>query len=295
MKLKAAKCPSCGANLKLNPNDEYAECEFCHTNILIEDAVAKYKLELSGNVKVSGIKDNEDRLSDAKKYFKLNEYENCQTVLNVIINNEPFNVDAYILKLKCFIKQFNEIYSDENYETDCDLNPRFWKDFDLIMSTFDRLVAIDEKEKYTTKLSDEKETLEKMIDADDRLADDLELCGKIDEIINEITSYKFNSKISSAIKHDYKNINKVIIAYFKELLGCEVLKVPDKVRCVYRDLTIKFYDANSNFKEYQITKYKSLKELYDALDNSKDDIITKIEKTATSANPIGKIKNIFKR
>ena len=67
MKLKAAKCPSCGANLKLNPNDEYAECEFCHTNILIEDAVAKYKLELSGNVKVSGIKDNEDRLSDAIK------------------------------------------------------------------------------------------------------------------------------------------------------------------------------------------------------------------------------------
>ncbi len=295
MKLTAAKCPSCGANLKVDRNEESTVCKYCGSSILIEDAVEKYKLEISGKIKVSGIKDNDDRLEDAKNYLKLKEYKNANTVLNTIINEEPFNVEAFILCIKSYLGEFDSLYSEEDYETDSALNKVFWNDIDFVLSKYNRLKSIDEKEKYKTKLKEEIKVIDKMQKEKEKLAKDLELCQEIDEMIEEITAYKFNSNIAKAAKRDYRKINKVIIAYFNNTLGFDILKVPDNVRCIYRNLEIKYYDSSSRFRDNKITKYSSLKEVYNAIEKSKQDIKNKIEKAANMSSPIGMIKNIFNK
>lgn len=295
MKLTAAKCPSCGADIKVDRNEDYTTCTYCNSNILIEDAVAKYKLEITGKIKVSGIKDNDDRLKDAKNYLKLEEYENANSVLNSIINSEPFNIEAHILSIKTYLKQFDKIYNKNEYKTDNETNNIFWNDVDFILSKYERLQSIDEKKSYKTKLKVEIKILETMQKEKEKLEEDIILCTKIDRIIEEITTYKFIPKISKALNRDYRKVNKLIINYFKNLIGYDILKVPDNTRCMHRDLEIRYYDASSNFKSNKITKYNSLNEIEASLTESKDEIITKIEKTAKMSNPLGLIKNILKK
>ena len=38
VKLVSAKCPNCGAALRLSKEDEKTECEYCHNSIIVEDA-----------------------------------------------------------------------------------------------------------------------------------------------------------------------------------------------------------------------------------------------------------------
>ena len=46
VKLVSAKCPNCGAALKLSREEEKVECEYCHNIIVVDDAIACYKLNL---------------------------------------------------------------------------------------------------------------------------------------------------------------------------------------------------------------------------------------------------------
>ena len=55
MKLVAAKCPNCKANIDVDKNSDTTVCEYCGSKIIVEDAIAKYKVELSGNVEVSNL------------------------------------------------------------------------------------------------------------------------------------------------------------------------------------------------------------------------------------------------
>lgn len=295
MKLTLAKCPSCGANIEVDKNEEYTTCSYCKNNILIEDAVLKYKLEITGKIKISGIKDNEDRLSDAKKYLKLKEFKNAITILNSIINNEPFNIEAYILYIKSYINQFNILYTNEEYKTDYDNNNTFWNDVNHILSIYDRLQAIDDKNTYKQKLKTELSILKKMQNEKEKLEQDIKICLQISSMIEEITTYKFTPKISKKVKRNYKKINKIVIKYFLDTLGYDVLKTPDKIRCINRNLEIKYYNSASKFKSNKITKYNSLKEVKDVLQETKEKIITKIEKSAAMSTPIGIIKNVIKK
>lgn len=296
MKLVAAKCPSCGANLEVNSKDEIVTCKYCDSKVIVDDAIAKYKLEVSGKVKVSGIKDNEDRLKDAKKYIELKEYSDAYSVLNYVIDTEPFNIEAYILRIKGYISQFKEIHEDdEDYETDCDLNKSFWQDVKLILDCYDRIISIDDKKTYKKKIKEEMKYIEKLQKEKENLDKDLEICNRIDELIAEITSYKFNDEISKLVKRNYYRINKVLTKYFTEKLGFDVIKIPDNGRCIYRDLTIKYYDSNSKFNTNYIKKYKQLSEIEKILIDSKDEIKRKILKTARNQTPIGIIKNIMNK
>ena len=60
VKLQAAKCPQCGADIEVNPSLEKTICQYCGTTILIQDAVQKIKVEHTGTVKVDGIKNRDD-------------------------------------------------------------------------------------------------------------------------------------------------------------------------------------------------------------------------------------------
>ena len=69
MKLVAAKCPSCGASLNVNPKQETAKCEYCNQTILIDDAMAKYKLEISGSVEIKNLPQHDNILKLANRNY----------------------------------------------------------------------------------------------------------------------------------------------------------------------------------------------------------------------------------
>ena len=44
MRLTSAKCPNCGADIKVNKEEEKTVCKYCKSEILVEDAIAKLKV-----------------------------------------------------------------------------------------------------------------------------------------------------------------------------------------------------------------------------------------------------------
>ena len=295
MKLTAAKCPSCGASIEVDRNEETAICQYCKSNIIIDDAVQKYKIELSGKVKVSGIKDNEDRLKDAINYYELDEFKNAAATLNTIIADEPFNIEAHIWLVKTDVKHFNQLYDENEFESDSEYNKGFWDDVDFVLSHYDRLLSIDKKGTYKKKLKEEENFFEKALKESEKELSDLEECIKIDEIINEITSYKFNDKISKTVKRDYRHINPLIIQFFKEKLGCDLLSIPGNNRCIHRDLTLRYMDKNSKLQTKEITTCKTLKEVEDVLNKNKDELFIQIDKMAKNPKPIRALKSILRK
>ena len=295
MKLTAAKCPSCGASIEVDRNEENTICEYCKSNIIIEDAVQKYKIELSGKVKISGIKDNDDRLKGAINYYELDEFKNATATLNTIIADEPFNIEAHIWLVKTNVKQFRQLYEENEFKSDSDYNNVFWDDVDFVLSNYDRLLSIDKKQTYKKKLKDEEKFLEKALNESEKELSDIEECMKIDKIIDEITSYKFNEKISKNVKRDYRHINPIITNFFNEKLGCKLLSMPGKNRCIHRDMTLRYLDSNSKLQTEKITTCKTLKEVEEVLNNSKEELFSQIDKMAKNPKPIRALKSILRK
>ncbi len=69
MKLVAAKCPNCGANIDVDKDSDTTKCEFCHSKIIVEDAIAKVKIEISGNVEIKNIPKYENYVTLADRYY----------------------------------------------------------------------------------------------------------------------------------------------------------------------------------------------------------------------------------
>ncbi len=70
MKLVPAKCPSCGANIKVDRSLKFTKCEYCNTEIIVEEAVDNLlKVEL----KDSPTFDNYLKLGN--RYFDNKEFE----------------------------------------------------------------------------------------------------------------------------------------------------------------------------------------------------------------------------
>ena len=81
MKLVAAKCPSCGASIEVNSKDETTKCKYCQQAILIEDAIAKYKLEISGGVEIKNLPKIDNYLKIANRHFKEKNYDDAIKII----------------------------------------------------------------------------------------------------------------------------------------------------------------------------------------------------------------------
>ena len=100
-KLVPAKCPNCGANLKLDDNMKKAECKYCQATIIVDEAIENYKIDVSGSkVKI----DKSDTLGN---YYKMAEsaYESdnkkeAEDYCNKIIEEDINNYKAWFLKGK---------------------------------------------------------------------------------------------------------------------------------------------------------------------------------------------------
>ena len=68
-KLVASKCPNCGANIDVDKDSYITKCEFCHSKIMVDDAIAKVKIEINANVEIKNLPKYENYLTLADRYY----------------------------------------------------------------------------------------------------------------------------------------------------------------------------------------------------------------------------------
>lgn len=73
-KLVAAKCPSCGSNIDVDKNKKQTICEYCNTQIIIDDAIENYKVEISGEVEIKNLPKLKNLLKNANRNYDNEEY-----------------------------------------------------------------------------------------------------------------------------------------------------------------------------------------------------------------------------
>ena len=115
MKLKSAKCPNCNANLKVNPDSEATKCEYCKSAILVEDAIAKYKLEISGEVEIKNIPKVENYLKLAERSYKNRDYNDAYKNYNLVLELDPNNTLALLRYAICKVLLNNYIDFNLDY------------------------------------------------------------------------------------------------------------------------------------------------------------------------------------
>ena len=201
--LVPAKCPSCGASLELDDNLKRTECKYCKTTIIVDDAIAKYKLEISGNVKVNGIQDDDEKLEIVNNYLKLGEIGAARDLMNEALAKNPFNfkiLNAYI-KSYNFDKISDDITVQNIHEKIKQLNIRWGEHgylFEDGLSTKLNNIKVSENKddkKLYDMVSKKFENLKKAND---------EYCNIKDKTKDKVEKYVFNKKIN------FKRLEKIL-------------------------------------------------------------------------------------
>jgi len=120
VKLLSARCPSCGANLKLSSENEKVECEYCHQTILVDEAIAYYKIKVSGKVSVDGISTNSELIESANELLEMNEYLKAKRKFMEFSEKFPNNYQGWLGLLICRTRNFT--IKDNNIIFENDIN-----------------------------------------------------------------------------------------------------------------------------------------------------------------------------
>ncbi len=96
MKLTSAKCPNCGADIKVNKTEEKAVCEYCNSEIIIEDAIAKYKLVVEGEVELKGFPKLEGYLKLGNRAYRDGEFDEAYKNYSKALELDPDNAEAIL-------------------------------------------------------------------------------------------------------------------------------------------------------------------------------------------------------
>jgi len=106
MKLVAAKCPSCGASIKVDRSLKFTKCEYCDTEIVVEEAVENLlKVEL----KDSPSFDNYLKLGN--RYFENQEFGEAYKAYSKAEEIDPDNPMVVLRRGLCrtLITDYNEL------------------------------------------------------------------------------------------------------------------------------------------------------------------------------------------
>ncbi|MCI8459942.1 MAG: hypothetical protein HFE81_00965 [Bacilli bacterium] len=276
MKLTPAKCPSCGANIDVNEKLEKTICQYCGTTVLVDDAVQKYKIEISGNVKVSGVKDADDYIKEATKHLKLNEYKDALESARKAIKLDNFNVEALALELRTYIAIVGQCHRDDmSFLETAIYTSSDWGSVRDIQTMYDRIVKIAEEDnKNVEKILTKKVVtqIHEMFDAYEDSLKDYNVCR---EIINIIDEYRktFKYKVERDTIEDYLSDTFGTIGSFRQ---CRLVNIPTggKVKL----------DSLEEMRDYLNSNYEELRTYI------KEKTKTKVAKTKT-VNAVKKTSN----
>lgn len=91
MKLVATKCPSCGADIEVDKDSDTTKCEYCDSKILVEDAIAKVEVKLSGSVEVKNMPKLENYVSLGDRYYSEFRLREANTEYKKALELDPHN------------------------------------------------------------------------------------------------------------------------------------------------------------------------------------------------------------
>ena len=250
--LQSAKCPECGANIEVNESLQNTICQYCGTTILVNDAIEKYKLELVGNVKIAGIKNRDDFLTQAKKHFKVEEYLEAKECLNEIIKEDCFDIEAYCELVKndlALLKKsdFNLKISNCNDKYDSIAN-NYYEEFKEV---YERLQKIDDGNTRNTFLSGFESDLEHITNAmkevEDRKEKNEGIIDRLNEDYEKIKEYGYYDEYKNVMHDTFKCSKNIVNVNYSAVKGCI-----DSYNLIdYADLTV----DGIIFGNYQKTSY----------------------------------------
>ena len=96
MRLTSAKCPNCGADIKVNKAEEKTVCEYCKSEILVEDAIAKLKVVVEGEVELKGVPKLESYLKLGNRAYKDGEFDEAYINYSKALELDPDNAIAIL-------------------------------------------------------------------------------------------------------------------------------------------------------------------------------------------------------
>lgn len=138
MKLVSAKCPSCGADIEVDKNSDKTVCEYCNSKIVVEDAITKYKVELSGEVTIANLPKVKTLSINADRLFDSCEYDEAFEKYDKLLELDPNQPKA--IYRKSLIKN---VLDDDSYNPTKCLNS---------LSILEKLVSKEDMQDYVQNL-----------------------------------------------------------------------------------------------------------------------------------------------
>ena len=255
MKLTAAKCPSCGADIEVDKDSDKTKCEFCGSSIIVEDAIAKIKI--SGSVEISNLPKTKTLLINANRAYDSGEYDEAYQKYDKLLELDP-NQGIAVFR-KSLIKNVLSSNSDSD--------PR----------------RITDSYKIACELIDDKKALQDcLIDFYNKtksMCDDINKNTHVDSTdeIKEIFNGLSHSLSAMTLMFDYiDNDDNKLIAIDSILIVADYLLAPrytmEKVSLF--SFAIATYGGYS-FKKYDYDYIYEVKQIIEKYEDIKDKIINK--------------------
>ena len=99
MKLVAAQCPNCGANIEVDKNSDRTICDYCKTKIIVEEAIQK--IELTGEVVIANSPKFQSIMQLAYEHYNMKEYNEAYIEYSKACELDPKNRLAKLRKGLC--------------------------------------------------------------------------------------------------------------------------------------------------------------------------------------------------
>ena len=241
MSLINIKCPFCRNNIEIEDRFKKVICPTCGESIEIEK-IKKIEQEKIDNLnKLEKDLTLENRISIIKQLINDENYKEAHDRIDALLkqNNDNIELLSLLLHIDIITFDFSDVKLRETTEVS---DPLYWEVIRNILKNYNKIkdsnIISSEDIKYLNILGDNYK---------DMLLD-LELCSKINDLLNEYLKYieKGNLNIIKKNKRTYS-----ALTYIYNLLGIHIIENNG----IRRDMTI--YYKNSN----------SLKHVYSKLDN----------------------------
>lgn len=118
MNLVSAMCPNCGAKLELDENMEKGFCMYCGSQIIVQDAVQKYKIEISGKVSVEGILSAEDLAKNGETLINIGNFQQAYDTFEELSVKYPDDYRGWWGMVRAVTTDFTVMPENENYRTE---------------------------------------------------------------------------------------------------------------------------------------------------------------------------------
>ena len=114
MKYEAAKCPNCGAQLQLDDSLETGFCTYCGGKLIVQDAIKRMKVEVVGQVNVTGISTTENDIMLGQQCISSQDWDPAINIFRMAIGKKADSFNAWFGYLKAITKNFTGFYYYEH-------------------------------------------------------------------------------------------------------------------------------------------------------------------------------------